>query len=157
MAIDNAPTGNVDLKAQVYQAVAQQKISSLDKIAQIVGSSEDLTREAIVDLMAEGSLQGSMTEDGRRFFLSNVKVSDAPVAIKHEEYKIAEPDTRLGKTVFAGGIATMIAGFVLRGLLTINPVLEHVGAGVLLIGMVILVAGWLHVSRSIPPEDLRKA
>ena len=157
MAIDNAPTGNVDLKAQVYRAVAQQKISSLDKIAQIVGSSEDLTREAIVDLMAEGSLQGSMTEDGRRFFLSNVKVSDAPVAIKHEEYKIAEPDTRLGKTVFAGGIATMIAGFVLRGLLTINPVLEHVGAGVLLIGMVILVAGWLHVSRSIPPEDLRKA
>ena len=157
MAIDNAPTGNVDLKAQVYQVVAEHKISSLHKIAQMVGSSEDLTREAIGDLMAEGSLHGSMTEDGNRFFLSDVKVSDAPVAIKHEEYEIAQPDTRLGKTVFVSGIATMITGFILRGLLTINPVLEHVGAGVLLIGMVILVAGWLHVSRAIPPEDLRKA
>lgn len=156
MAVDSVPSVNADLKTKVYQVISKQRISSLHMIAQIINEDEERTRLALQDLIDDGSLSGELSADGRRFFMSDVKVSYAPVAHKHEDYVIKESDTKLGKTIFVCGILTMVAGYVMRGLAGIQPVMEHMGSGVLLIGIAILVAGWLQVSRSMPPEELRK-
>jgi hypothetical protein len=156
MVVDSVPDEFPDLKIQVYRAVSEQKISSLQMISQMIGETEDATRYALQELIDEGSLDGVLTEDGTRFFLSEVKVSDAPIAGTHEEYAINHRDTRVGKAVFLSGIAVMIGGFIARGLMTVLPVMEHVGSSIVLLGMAVLAAGWLQVSRSMPPDELRK-
>jgi hypothetical protein len=156
MVVDSAPTEDTDVKTRVYQVVTQHRITSLEMIAQRAGLDEDATRVALQELVEDGSLTGVVSDDGMRFFMSDVRTSKAPVALKHEEYEIEKADTKLGKSVFIAGIVTMIAGYVVRGFVGIQPILEHVGSGILFIGMAVLVAGWLQVSRSMPPEELRK-
>jgi hypothetical protein len=156
MVVDSAHNEFVDVKTQVYRVVSDHKISSLQMISHMIGETEESTRSALKELIDEGSLDGTLTNDGNRFFLSDVKVSDAPIAGKHEEYVIRHRDTRIGKAVFVSGVTMMIGGFIARGFMTVLPIMEHIGSSVVLLGMAVLAAGWLQVSRSMPPDEPRK-
>ncbi|MFW9787929.1 MAG: hypothetical protein ACFFE2_15075 [Candidatus Thorarchaeota archaeon] len=156
MIIDKTSSNPTDLKTRLYQIVTEEKISSLSMICGMAGIDEDQTRSLLEELVDDGTLTGSFTDDGERFFLSDVKVSDAPVAPTRDKgYEIAKADTRQGKIVLIAGLATMIAGYIASGLRTFNAVMEHVGGAVVMIGLGVLIAGWLMISRADPPSNIK--
>jgi hypothetical protein len=150
MVVDSVARGFTDAKSQLIDVVSVQKFSSLEMISRKVGRSEDDTRQAIEEMLNEGVLHGRFSEDGNRFFLSDVRVSEAPILREHQDYVIEEVDNRLGKFVFIAGILMMISGLVARGFISVNPAMEHIGGAIFMVGMAVMAAGWLQVGRNTP-------
>ncbi|TFH06200.1 MAG: hypothetical protein E4H14_11270 [Candidatus Thorarchaeota archaeon] len=156
MVIDHKSPNQDDLKSRLYETVALGKVSSLEMISNLTGLDEELVHEAIEELVKEGTLKGSFTEDRKRFFLSNVKTSEAPLADTLDpghEIKIA--NTLGAKLVALTGVIMLVAGQIMRGLIAIHPGMENGGVAIFMIGMVVLMAGWYQFSRLNPPSDVR--
>ena len=157
MIVDNSSTDLTDLKTRLYHVVAEGRVSSLSMICDIAGTDEELVRTILEELVDEGILEGSFTSDGQRFFLSDVEVSSAPVApTKDEGYVIEKADTRQGKLVFISGIVMMIGGFVVRGFSTLSTMMENIGVALIMLGLVVLIVGWLMITRADPPSNLKR-
>jgi hypothetical protein len=156
MIIDKSSSELFDLKTRLYQVIAENKISSLSMICDMVGAEEEQTRSIIEELVDEGTLEGSFTSDGQRFFLSEVKVSTAPLApIKDEGYVIKKANTRQGKMVLLSGLVMMIAGYITRGLISISEIAGQIGTALLMVGLAVLAAGWLMYTRADPPSNIK--
>jgi hypothetical protein len=156
MIIDKSSSEISDLKTRLYQVVAENKISSLSMICGMIGAEEEQTRLIIEELVDEGTLEGSFTSDGQRFFLSKVKVSTAPIeSSKDEGYVIEKADTRQGKMILLSGLAMMIAGYIVRGFVSIFEISEQVGTAVLMVGLAVLIIGWLMITRADPPSNIK--
>lgn len=156
MIIDKSSSELIDLKTRLYQIVAENKISSLDMMCDIVGTDEELIRSVLEELVDEGTLEGSFTPDGHRFFLTEVTVSTAPLAeTKDSGYVIEVADTRNGRLVLISGIVMMIAGYITRGLIALNVILDPVGSAMVMVGLAVLIAGWLMISRAQPPSNIK--
>ena len=105
MIIDHSSSNPVELKTRLWQIVLESKISSIEKLSDITGAEEEEARLALEELVSEGSLTGSFTEDGSRFFLSDVKTSDAPIIRPVDLAPETEvKDSKISKTVFISGI-----------------------------------------------------
>lgn len=156
MIIDKSSSELIDLKTRLYQIVAENKISSLDMMSDMAGTDEELIRSALEELVNEGTLEGSFTPDGQRFFMSEVSVSTAPIAkTKDYGYVIEEADTRNGRSVLISGIILMVAGYIIRGFIAITEVLEPVGSAIFMVGLAVLLVGWLMISRAQPPSNIK--
>lgn len=156
MIIDKSSSELIDLKTRLYQIVAENKISSLDMMSDMVGTDEELIRSALEELVYDGTLDGSFTPDGQRFFLSEVRVSTAPVTkTKDCGYVIEKADTRNGRLVLISGLVMMIAGYIIRSLIAISVVLEPVGSAIFMVGLAVLLVGWLMISRAQPPSNIK--
>lgn len=144
-----------DLKNRLYQIVEDNKISSISMMSDLSGINEDRIRSVLEELVTEGILDGSFTSDGQRFFLSEVRVSTAPFAPTRDEgYIIEKRNTKTSKLVFITGFAMIIVGYAVRSLFTISEMLESIGVGILLTGMIVLVVGWFMFSRANPPSQI---
>ncbi|MGY5856454.1 MAG: hypothetical protein RTS72_07615 [Candidatus Thorarchaeota archaeon] len=156
MIIDKSSSELIDLKTRLYQIVAENKISSLDMMSDIIGTDEELVRSVLEELVDEGALEGSFTPDGQRFFLTEVTVSTAPLAeTKDSGYVIEVADTRNGRLILVSGLVMMIAGYITRGLIALNMVLDPVGTAMVMVGLAVLIAGWLMISRAQPPSNIK--
>ncbi|NHI90262.1 MAG: hypothetical protein EAX87_12120 [Candidatus Thorarchaeota archaeon] len=156
MIIGNPSPNPFDLKARLLHIITNEKISSLNMISSLTETDESQIRSILEELVDEGTLEGAFTEDGQRFFLSDIKVSSAPLAPNQDEgYSVKKVDTKLGKVVFMSGLVMMGAGYIARGLTTISTVMDSVGSAAVMIGFVVLIGGWLMITRADPPSNLR--
>ena len=156
MIIDKSSSELIDLKTRLYHVIVENKISSLSMICDMTGADEEQARLLLEELMDEGTLEGSFTSDGQRFFLSDVKVSTAPIApTKDEGYVIEKANTRKGRLVLISGIVMMIGGSIVRGLTAISEMMGNIGVAVFMLGLVVLTGGWLMISRADPPSNLK--
>jgi hypothetical protein len=156
MIIDKSSSEPIDLKTKLYQLVAESKMSSLDMISDMVGTDEEMVRAVLEELLEDGSLNGSFTEDGHRFFLSEVSISTAPkAAMQDKGYEVARADTRNGRMVLFTGLAMMIGGYITLNLTSIHAMMEHLGGAIVMIGLVVLIIGWLMISRADPPSNIK--
>lgn len=156
MIIDKSSTEPIDMKTRLYTLVAEHKMSSLDKISGMVGTDEEEVRSMLKELVDDGNLKGFFTEDGQRFFLSEVRVSSAPVAdTKDKGYEVARGDTRNGRIVLISGLMTLIVGYIFRGLTLYGNSMESIGSAVFMMGLGVLLAGWLMISRAQPPSNIK--
>ncbi|MFW9981531.1 MAG: hypothetical protein ACFFE3_06425, partial [Candidatus Thorarchaeota archaeon] len=143
-------------KTRLCQIVRESKISSIEKLSNLVGAQEEEAMQALQELVSEGSLNGSFTEDGRRFFLSDIRVSSAPIVGPADlGLEIEVKDTKLAKSVFIIGLVLIVSGYIIRGLTGIDELIQNVGFGILMIGLATLIAGWMMFSRKNPPENIR--
>lgn len=156
MVIDHKSPDHDDVKSTLYETVAHGKVSSLEMISNLTGLEEELIREAIEELIQDGTLKGSFAADGKRFFLSNVKTSDAPLADTLDSgHEVKKVNTMTAKLIAFTGVIMLVAGQIMRGLIAIHPGLENAGTAMFMIGMVVLLAGWLQFSRLNPPSNVR--
>jgi hypothetical protein len=156
MIISNSSPNPFDLKSRLLHIITNEKISSLDYISSLTGTDESQLRSILEELVDEGTLEGAFTEDGQRFFLSDIKVSSAPLAPTQDEgYSVKKADTKHGKVVLISGLVMMSAGYIARGLTTISALMESIGSAVIMIGLAVLVGGWLMITRADPPSNLR--
>ncbi|MFX1482185.1 MAG: hypothetical protein ACFFCP_03245 [Promethearchaeota archaeon] len=156
MIIDQSSSQPIDLKNRLCQIILEDKISSIERLSRLVGVDMEETRSVLGELVRDGSLNGSITEDGLRFFLSDVKVSDAPVAAPADlGPKFENTDTRIPKLIFISGIIIIVIGYILRSFVALGELIENVGGAVILVGLAVLIAGWLMFSKANPPSDKR--
>ncbi|MGY5878906.1 MAG: hypothetical protein RTV31_01590 [Candidatus Thorarchaeota archaeon] len=156
MVIDHKSTNDDDPKARLYETVAVGKVSSLEMISNLTGLDEELVREAIEELVNDGSLEGTFAADGKRFFLSDVKTSDAPVAAARDPgLEIKKVDTKNAIYIGISGVAMLILGQILRSLIAIHPGMENAGVTFFMLGFVLLIVGWYQYSRLEPPTNIR--
>ncbi len=148
MLTETEAKAQIQLKDDLVELIETQKLSSIQMISSKLSLTEDEARLRLIDLVNEGVLDGALTEDGTRFFLSSVTISDAPIIRSNAESLVLErPDTTIGKYSVFAGLASIIAGFVIRGLSGFIESLANMGAAAILLGMMLLAGGWLYISR----------
>ena len=139
---------HIQLNDELVEFIESNKISSIQMIASRLGLEEENVRQRLIELMNDGLIEGTLTEDGSRFFLASVKVSDAPAIRSNTETIVIEyPDTSMGKYTALAGLASIIGGFILRGLSGLMETLANIGAASILLGIALLAGGWLYISR----------
>jgi len=144
----------IEMKTRLCQVVLENRISSLERLSQLTGVEQDEARSAIQELVSEGSLQGKFSDDGSRFFLSEVKVSDAPTLGPADTGpEIVVKDTRVSKTVALSGFILIIAGYILRGFTILGQTMENIGVMIIMLGLVVLIVGVSMFSRLNPPSN----
>lgn len=146
----------IELKTRLCQIVLDNRISSIEKLSKLAGAEEEEAITALQELVSEGSLAGKFTDDGSRFFLSDVKVSDAPILETADVgYEIEVKDSKVSKMVMLSGMILMATGFILRGLTAFSQIVENAGGVVIMVGLAVLIIGWMMFSRLNPPSDKR--
>jgi hypothetical protein len=155
MVIDHTLPNNNDLKSRLYEMVAVGKISSLEMISNLTGLDELLVREAIDELVNEGTLEGAFAENGRRFFLADVTTSVAPIAgARDQDLEIKKANTKNAKYIGIIGVVMLIFGQILRSLVALHPGMENAGTTFFMLGLVVLIVGWYQYSRLEPPSNI---
>lgn len=148
MLTETGAKQQVEIDDAIVELIETQKLSSISMIASILELDEDDVRLHLSDLVKAGAINGFLNEDGTRFFLSSIKVSEAPIIHTNTESVVLEqPDTRIGKYIAIAGLFSIIAGFVMRGLSGFSESFTNIGASAILMGIALLAAGWLYVSR----------
>jgi len=148
MLTETSAKQQVDPENAMVELIETQKLSSISMIASKLELDEDDIRIHLSDLVNAGAINGTLTEDGTRFFLSSIRVSEAPIIRTNtESVAIEQPDTKIGKYVAMAGLSSIIAGFVIRGLSGSLESFANIGASAILMGMALLAGGWLYVSR----------
>ncbi len=155
MVIESKSLNREDIESTLYDIVVLRKISSLEMISNLTGINEEVVYDTIESLVEIGSLEGSFTDDKKRFFLSNVKTSEAPILDTHDAgLEIKSADTKSAKAVALLGVVMLILGQILRSLVAIHTGMESAGTAIFLIGLVVLFTGWLQFSRMNPVSNI---
>ncbi len=155
MVIESKSLNREDIESTLYDTVVLRRISSLEMISNLTGIDEEIVYDTIESLVEIGSLEGSFTDDKKRFFLSDVKTSDAPILDTHDAgLEIKSVDTKSAKAVALLGVVMLILGQILRSLVAIHTGMESAGTAIFLIGLVVLFTGWLQFSRMNPVSNI---
>ncbi len=151
MVIESKSINHEDVESTIYDTIMLEKISSLEMISNLTTIDAELVFDTIESLVESGSLEGSFTDDKKRFFLSDVKTSDAPILDNHDTgLEMKSADTRSAKAVALLGVVMLVLGQILRGLVAIHTGMESAGTAIFMIGLVVLFAGLLQFSRLNP-------
>jgi len=151
MVIESKYINHEDFESTIYDTIMLEKISSLEMISNLTAIDAELVFDTIESLVESGSLEGSFTDDKKRFFLSDVKTSDAPILDTHDAgLEMKSADTRSAKAVALLGVVMLVLGQILRGLVAVHTGMESAGTAIFLLGLVVLFAGWLQFSRLNP-------
>jgi len=155
MTIDHISPDYHHYRERLYDIVAVNKISSIDMICKHSGIDEDSVRELLIELVEEGTINGDFSEDGSRFFLSDVRISDAPVLFRYEDPEVKEVNTSSAKIVGLTGLIALIIGWVFQRLAGIHPGMVNAGFALFMVGLAAMTAGCIQFSRQNPPDKLR--
>ncbi|MFW9769255.1 MAG: hypothetical protein ACFFF9_11965 [Candidatus Thorarchaeota archaeon] len=154
MIIESSKQIPAEMKTRLSRVVLEDKISSIETISQLTGMEEEEARIALQELVSEGSLEGKFSDDGSRFYLSDVKVSDAPIMAPADTGpEIIVKDTKASKTVALAGFILIIAGYILRGFTIMGESMQNIGFGIIMIGLAVLIVGVSLFSRLNPPTS----
>ena len=134
-----------DTRMGLTRLVAEQNMSSVTMISEHLGIDEDTARVYIQELVETGKLKGYITEDGSRFFKSDVHLTSAPIVAAHEEWIPETHDTKIGKIVFVAGIALVVIGQAVPRIFVSDPLSLGLGAALAMIGFVTLLGGLANV------------
>jgi len=143
-------------------------LSSVQMFSGDLGISQEEVRILLTELTDEGTLKGYLTEDGKRYFKRDTKISEAPVIPREETVPdFLKFDTRPGKIAAVFGLVlaaigaygtrpgkiAAVFGLVLAaigayGLVNAgdNLQMENFSAVLTLIGAVVAIAGGFYLT-----------
>jgi hypothetical protein len=130
-----------DTRMGLTKLVTEQNMSSVTILSEYLGIDEDTARVYLQDLVETGELKGYITEDGSRFFKSDVRVTSAPIVSSHDDWNPETHDTKIGKIIFVTGIAFLATGQVLPRLFSSEDLNVGLGAALAMFGFVVILVG----------------
>ncbi|MBD3408470.1 MAG: hypothetical protein GF411_20270 [Candidatus Lokiarchaeota archaeon] len=97
------------MQEEIIKMVEEEKMSSIQLMSGRVGVSADKIRVILNQLVEEGRLNGTLSEDGERFFRRDL---EAPETTESTEMNadFLEFDPRPGKIVIAIGFIILVIG-----------------------------------------------
>lgn len=139
-------------KEELIDLILNRNVSAIQILSDKLEVTSDEVIELIQELVEEGSLDGSLTADSKRFFKREVKLSHAP-AIEREE---KPPDFMSFNARPA--IATTIVGFliiaagVIVNALALDIVEQNFAAVLIFVGLLVTMIGLYSISRRKTPS-----
>ncbi len=139
-------------KEDLVTLVKDKHISSIQIMADRLGIQEDGVRDLLGQLRDEGLLEGHFTEDGSRFFRSDVNVEATPESVE-EEYvpEFMQYNTKPGRIVAYIGLMVMVLGGIIYYLSAGNLYYQNIGMLLLGFGLIILLPGLYWIGRRKTP------
>ncbi|MFX0108868.1 MAG: hypothetical protein ACFE7R_11325 [Candidatus Hodarchaeota archaeon] len=112
-----------------------------------MAADPDKVRNLLQEMIEGGEIDGQLTEDGMRFFLNDVKLSDKPIVPSVET-----PPAFMRYDTRPGIFLSFLGAFILVGGLWLFPMAETVrdqdtSSIIILIGSLIILAGCCQISR----------
>lgn len=139
-------------KEMLVSLVNEHNVSAIITMSEKLKIEPEEVVELINELLSEGKLQGTITEDNMRFFKSDAKVSDAPVIEREDKLpEFLTYDTRPGFVISILGAIVLVGG----ALVSINISDAHeqdLGAVLFLIGLFIMFGGLYLVAKLKTPD-----
>ncbi len=141
-----------DKKSELVILVNKENVSAIRIIGDILEIASEEVIELIEELLAAGTIHGSLTDDGERFYKSEIKLSDAPVIPSGTQTpSFLKFDTRPGIITSIIGLAIITFGLILNSNVLFTLELDF-GAVVIFLGMFVLISGMYCLSRRKTPE-----
>jgi hypothetical protein len=138
--------------SELIDLVNKENVSAI----RILADRLDITPERVMSLLEEsltdGKVQGSFSEDGERFYKSEIKLSDAPVIhSKDQAPEFMKFDNRPGIIAVIMGFSIIIFGLFVNANAIDLATLDF-GAIVLFVGVLVLIIGMYYLSRRKTPS-----
>ena len=141
-----------DKKDMLEKLVKNENVSSLEVMLAELGIPHDKTVALLHELIAEGRIHGRISEDEKRFWRSDVRVSEAPVIPRDDKLPaFLDYDTRPGKGLSIVGCLIDIIAIIILAYAT-DTAERDFGAIVFFVGLVLLLSGLYCVSRRDSPD-----
>jgi hypothetical protein len=139
-------------KETLVKLIVELNISAIVTMGEKLEVAPEEVNELINELVSEGKLQGTITEDGKRFFRSNAKVSDAPVIEREKTLpEFLSYNTRPGYVIAIIGAIVLGGGAIVNSYAT-DAAGQNIAAAVFLIGLLILFVGLYLVAMRKTPD-----
>lgn len=141
-----------DKKEILLDMILKQNVSAIVTMSEKTKSESEEVIKMLDELVSEGRLHGSVSEDSTRFFRGDAKVSTAPVIHREEkEPEFLTYNTRPGYATAIIG-ALILAGAVVVNIYANDQAEQDFGAILFLVGIVILFVGLLFVAKRKTPS-----
>ena len=132
--------------------ILQENISAIAILRERTGLKTDDVIDMINELMGKGKLNGTLTEDGSRFFKSTVKVSDARVIPRDEKLpEFLSYNTKPGKVTAIVGFLILASGAVVT-VFASDLQEQNFAALLMLIGLLVFLLGLYFIARRGAPS-----
>jgi len=126
--------------------ILDDDLSSVEAMSAELGIDQDEVRVMLQDLLTQGGLKGRITQDGKRFFREDVRVSDKPAIPRQEE----EPaflrfNTKPARYVAEAGLVILVASYATLILMRGNAGLESIAILAMVLGLGLLLGGCYYI------------
>jgi len=141
-----------DKKEQLVNLVMNGNVSAITILEDRLEIPSEQVVEIIKELLKEGRLRGSLTDDEKRFFKSEVKLSGAPAidsGVKPPEF--LSFNTRPPIIVSIIGFLIIAAGLIVNANAT-DVIEQNFAAVLLFVGLFITMAGLYWISQRKTPS-----
>lgn len=141
-----------DKKQLLIQLIMEDNLSAIETFSNKLGISREDVVVLIKALQTDGKLHGILTSDEKRFFKSEVRVSEAPViAHEEEEPSFLKFNARPGLITAFVGFVIMVVGYTANPFLPIQ-IASNVSLILIFIGLLVLIIGLFLVSQRKTPD-----
>lgn len=139
-------------KEMLLNLILKQNVSAIVTLSEKTKSEPDEVIKMLGELITEGKLHGSVSEDGTRFFRGDAKVSGAPVIHRDDkEPEFLSYNTRPGYITAVIGVL-ILAGSVIVNINATDLTEQNFAAVLFFVGIVILFVGLYFVARRKTPS-----
>ena len=139
-------------KEMLVNLIVKLNVSAIITLSEKLEIEPEAVIELIDELITEGKLKGTVTEDQKRFFRSDAKVSDAPVIEREDRMpEFLSYNTKPGYVIAIIGALILVGGVLVNANATDAPE-QSFAAGLFLIGLAILFSGLYFVARRKTPD-----
>lgn len=140
------------MKEKLINLITEHNVSAIVTMSEKLQIEPEAVIELINELVTEGRLHGTITEDGSRFFRSDAKVSQAPVIERDEKQpEFLSYNTKPGYAAAIVGALLLIAGGIINTN-AVDVIEQNFAAGIFMVGILIFFAGLLFIARRNTPD-----
>ncbi len=133
-------------KDNLRDLMEHSNMSSIEMISEALGIDEEMTTELLLELVEDGILSGHLTEDGTRFYRSDVKKSDAPVAAVIDDLVIEQRERGNSFYIPVVGFIVFIVGQIIHQMFGHIEELYGMTSGIVMGGLILIVLGLIYVA-----------
>jgi hypothetical protein len=139
-------------KSHLIRLIQNENISAIIVMSEKLNIDPDGVIAMINELIADGDMEGSFSEDGSRFFKSSVTISKAPVIPRDEKPpEFMSYNSKPGKVIALIGFLVLAGGVVVNASAT-DIQEQNIAAVLILIGLLVFLIGLYFIARRGTPD-----
>jgi hypothetical protein len=139
-------------KQSLLNLILAENLSAIVTMANRLKIKPEEVRTLIRELLTKGELEGSLTEDGQRFYKSSITVSTAPVIHRDEKQPdFLAYDTRPGTIVAVIGFSILIIAVAMTAF-NASIIMQNLAVMLIFVGLIIFLSGLYLIARRNTPS-----
>ena len=138
-------------KDELVDLVMNENVSAIQILVDRLGITSDEAIELINELLGENRLNGTLTEDGTRFFKTDVKLSEAPTIERdNDPPDFTSFNSRPGIVITIIGFIIVASGVIANSFST-DAIEQNFAAILILVGIFVAFTGLYLISKRKTP------